>query len=289
VTTCIAAITVDNCIVTSSDTRMSFGGDFSVEGVIKVEPVHGEWSAMIGGNDVAQCVPVLERAKQVLKGKSDDFLVVMRGFKRAYQQHRQEVITDEFLSPYGMTLEEFKKKGRKLLDPAVHADLLIKIRLFNLGCAFLIYGYDEKKSPHLFELRNPGKTTIHDKPGFWAIGTGASAALSMLANLGQEREGTRLPDTIYNVLAAKYSSESASDVGPDTFFFVQQYGSYAMSTKGGFEKSIRNLWEQEGRPRIPPSIGQIVEGAEMHFWQKSARGDTKQAKRSMLETLKRES
>jgi hypothetical protein len=43
----------------ASDTKMSFGGDFSVEGVIKLEEFHREWTALIAGSDISQAPFVL--------------------------------------------------------------------------------------------------------------------------------------------------------------------------------------------------------------------------------------
>jgi hypothetical protein len=247
---------------------MSFGSEFSVDDVIKSEPFHGEWTAMIGGNDISQAVPVIDRAANILRGKGNDFMTVMSGFKQAYQEHRRDNITDQYLSSYDMTIKEFKRNGRKLLNPEIHASLSFQIREFRLGCAFLVYGYDNKKQPHIFEVRNPGIATIHDKPGFWAIGAGASSALNMLSTLGQGRELTRLAPTIYNVLAAKYFSESASDVGKKTFFVIHEFGSIGFSTSGiHLEPSIRTLWE-ENRPKTPPSMGQLVESANISFFSK---------------------
>lgn len=268
-TTCIVAISQDHKFVSASDTRMSFSGMVSVDDVIKVEPFHGEWTAMIGGDDVSQAVPIIERASRVLRGKGQDFLTVMSGFKQAYREHYLETMADELLASQEMTVRQFKRNGRKLLNPEIHADLSIRMREFTLGCAFLVFGYDSKKLPHIFEVRNPGKSTVHDKPGFWAIGRGTRSALTMLSFLGQAREATSLAHTIYNVLAAKYASETASDVGPKTFFTVSQYGSCAFSTRGRrLEPTMRELWEKEGKPRIPSSVMQLVESSEMAFWPK---------------------
>jgi ATP-dependent protease HslVU (ClpYQ) peptidase subunit len=269
VTTCIVAVSFEKNFVSASDTRLSFGSRFAVDDVIKAEPFHGEWVAMIGGNDVSQAVMVIEKAARILRGKGNDFPTVVNGFKQAYREHYEETVADEFLIPYQMTLREFKRSGRKLLNPEVHADISIRMRHYDMGCAFLVYGYDQKKQPHIFEVRSPGKVSFHDKPGFWAIGAGASSALSMLALLGQAREVTRLPATIYNVLAAKFVSETASDVGPKTFFMVQEYGSYAFSVVGvKLEQRMRQLWDEVGRPRVPTQVDQIFQGIDISFWNK---------------------
>ena len=269
VTTCIVAISIDHKFVSASDMRLSFGGMCAADGVVKQEPFHGEWLALIGGDDISQAVGVIERATKILRGKGNDFLAVMAGFKQAYRAVYEETLEDELLAPEKMTLREFQRNGKKLLNAEVHADISFKKRSFNLGCAFLVYGYDQHKRPHIFEVRNPGKVTIHDKPGFWAIGSGARVALTMLSLLDQAREETWLQKTIYNVLAAKYASETASDVGPETFFSIVEYGSVAFSTQGArLEPEMRAIWEAEGKPRMPLNVMRVMEQAQLRFWPK---------------------
>src|SRR5271155_2507630 len=140
-TTCIAAPSADRLIVTASDTLMSFGEGFSVGDVIKLEGFHREWAALIAGNDISQAPFVIERAKRILRGKSGQLEVVKSGFKRAYQEQLREVIGDEFLSQFNMSLEDFKKRGRKQLDPTLFQSLSFAINNAKLGCKFLVYGF----------------------------------------------------------------------------------------------------------------------------------------------------
>jgi hypothetical protein len=77
VTTCIASINEPDfavnradLIITVSDTRLSFGGSYSIEGVVKTQPFFRQWSVLMAGNDMAQHALVLEKAKLALRGKS---------------------------------------------------------------------------------------------------------------------------------------------------------------------------------------------------------------------------
>src|SRR5260370_39309240 len=106
-----------------------------------------------------------------------------------------------------MTLDDFKRKARMQLEASVFQSLSFGIQNARLGCRLLVYGFDSRKRPHIFEVGEKARVDSCDKPGFWAIGTGATSALSTLANLKQASEGTPLDETIYNVLAAKYTSE----------------------------------------------------------------------------------
>jgi len=80
VTTCIAAITQRYFIVTASDTRLSFGGSYSTDGVLKDEGIHREWGALVAGNDISQAPFVIEEAKRLLRGKSGELNVVKDAF-----------------------------------------------------------------------------------------------------------------------------------------------------------------------------------------------------------------
>ncbi len=294
VTTCIAAMVnpflvgeakdKGPFVVVAADTRLSFGGTYSLEGVVKNKSFHRDWSAMIAGNDISQALPVIERATKVLRGRSGDVEVVRRGFKRAYAQCREELITDTFLTSFDMTLTQFKRYGREQLNSEIHADFSFRIKNFDLGCTFLIHGFDDEGEPHIFTVSNPGTVDTYDKPGFWAIGAGKNSAISMLAALGQHSERHSLYETIYNVLAAKYISEGASDVGKETWMFVHQRGSSAFMHKPKMEEEVRKIWEKKGRPTTNSEAVRVIAEAGIEFLA-IPRG-TRKLKRLALQNLK---
>ena len=206
-TTCVAAITYEkreppfpSLIVSASDLRISFI-THSADNTVKSEPFHESWTAMIAGEEISQAVPVIERATKLLEGDPGSFTKVRKEFKRAYQEQRQEVIEDRLLSPFDMNLQEFKKEGRSQLPPKEYASIVEEIRRINLGCMFLVYGFDEKKRPHIFVVDNPGQVSVWDKPGFCAIGSGSETAMAMLSHLRQAKEESSFEETVYNVLA----------------------------------------------------------------------------------------
>jgi 20S proteasome alpha/beta subunit len=218
---------------------------------------------MIAGNDIAQCVPVIGRATEALRGKPGDFPGVRRAFKKAYQEQLREVVEDALLSPFAMTLDEFKKKGSKQLPVREFESISDEIRRADLGCLFLVFGFDDHKRPHLFVVENPGRVSVYDKPGFWAIGSGAPSALAMLSHMGQAAEASSFEETVYNVLAAKYISESADGVGKQTFFFVHEHNSIAFAASPQIESTVRDIWEKEGKPRMPATVPEIIKRADV--------------------------
>jgi hypothetical protein len=76
---------------------------------------------------------------------------------------------------------------------------------------------------------------------------------------------TPFEDTVYNVLAAKYLSESASDVGQRTFWFVKKYGHDAMITEPHLEEGIRKIWNAKGKPRTNLSAVKLIKASNIEF------------------------
>ncbi len=267
VTTCIAAISLDRAIVTASDTRMAFGSELSVGDVIKLEGIYGEWAVLIAGPDISQAPFIIERAREILRRKTGTLLAVKNALRRAFQEQLTEVIESELrLGTLNITLKDLKKEHRKGLEPKLYQELSSAIKNAKLGCRFLTYGFDDNEQPHIFDVGDPGgKAESLDKPGFWAIGNGKSSAITTLAQLGQSSEATRMEATIYNVLAAKFTSETASDVGRDTFFFVKRYGCNSFKHRGNLLADVRRIWEEKGRPSVPPEALQAIQRAEISF------------------------
>jgi 20S proteasome alpha/beta subunit len=265
-TTCIAAITQRFYIATASDTRLSFGGSYSTDGVLKDEGIHREWGALVAGDDISHAPFVIEEAKRLLRNQSGELNIVKDAFRKAYQSCRSDAITDNLLSSFEMTIDEFKKKGSKQLHPEVFADISIRMRSFTLGCTFMVYGFDDTVQPHILTIRNPGRVESFDKPGFWAIGAGASSALSTLSVLKQHPDRCSVEQTIYNVLAAKYSSESASDVGPETWVWIKRVNCNGFSSSAGWETEVKTLWQTEGRPKTLPSGVQAIQRGDLKFY-----------------------
>jgi 20S proteasome alpha/beta subunit len=266
VTTCIAAITQRFFIVTASDTRLSFGGSYSTDGVVKDEGIHREWGVMIAGNDISQAPLVVDEAKRLLRKQTGEFRVVKDALKKAYQSARREVITDRLLSSFDMTIDDFKKKVSRQLHPEVFADISIRMREFNLGCTLMVYGFDDDVQPHIFTVTHPGRIEVYDRPGFWAIGAGQASALSTLSVLRQNSARSTFAETVYNVLTAKYTSESASDVGPETFLWIKKVNCNGFSSRATFERSVRAAWESEGRPKIPQIGVDAVNSGDIQFF-----------------------
>jgi hypothetical protein len=258
-TVCVAAITSDVSsgkahIVTASDTLISLGHYTSSDATsVKMEPFYESWHAMMAADDISQCVPIIAKVSEMLKGGSNTLAVVSGAFKKAYKQHLSELAADQVLAPFDMDMSEFKKNGAKVFTPEVFNSLSQEIKGVALDCSFLVYGFDERKWPHIFTVDPPGKVSIYDKPGFWAIGSGSFSALGMLFSLHQSIDRNFF-ETIFNVLAAKFMAETPGVVGEHTFFYLHENGCDWFRHPVGVVESMRHWWNEKGKPKLDAEV-----------------------------------
>jgi hypothetical protein len=257
-TVCIAAISHDH-IVTVSDTMVSCGLT-SADGVtIKSEPFHKDWMAMFAADDLRQCVPIIDKATKYFMGNRANTLSVARSvFKRAFQQHVVEMREDAVLSSYGLTMETFKKSGKRIFTEKVFESVCKRMDAVVPGCHFLVHGFDGKGKPHIFEVDGNGVDGVLDKPGFHAIGSGSTSAQGLLYFLSQSVVRP-LHETIYNCVAAKFMAEGSDGVGRHTYLFVRKPGSTFFSHRGDMINDLRRQWDINGCPRVvPEAIDKIM-------------------------------
>ena len=272
-TVCIAAIgrdgyshmpdRGDEVIVSVADTKLTLFYT-SKDGVVsKRFYFHEEWSAMMAGNDITPCVEIMNASSKLLTKKANTLASVTNAVKTAFQNRLQELIEDKILSRYKMKLADFQHNGKKRFTPEVFNSLCAQIDNTALQCEFLVFGFDKDREPHIFTVTNPGTVGIYDKPGFWAIGSGANTALSMLLYRGQNVD-TDMKDTLYHTFEAKFMAESASDVGTETAFFIGKHGHNSMHWSNfRLLEEIREEWEKFGQPQIPPNVLKKIRQAEI--------------------------
>jgi hypothetical protein len=274
VTVCIAAIARDGyanepergdeVIVSVSDKKLTLFYT-SGDGVVsKRFHFHSEWTALMAGSDITPCVEIMQAATGLLSGKHNTLRNIASAVKTAYQNRLQELIEDRILSRYGMKLQEFKASGKNQLTVEIFNSICSQIDNTSLECEFLVFGFDDNKIPHIFVVTNPGIVNVYDKPGFWAIGSGASAALSMLFYRGQN-EDTEMEKALYHACEAKFMAETASDVGIETQFFISKHGHDTMSHKSTLLEVIRREWEKQGKPKFPRNVIKRIKELEIEL------------------------
>src|SRR5438552_3397229 len=106
-TVCIAAIPLENRIVTVSDTMVSGLISSADACTVKMEPFAKDWVAMMAADDLTQCIPVIERASRYFQNRANTLQVARNCLKRAYQQHLSELAADHVLGRFGLGMEAF--------------------------------------------------------------------------------------------------------------------------------------------------------------------------------------
>jgi hypothetical protein len=221
--------------------------------IIKVEPFHKDWFAMMSATDLTQCIPIIQKAERYFTGRANTLATARAVFKRAFSQHLVEMQEDAALSRYGLTMKEFLRTGKKRLSEKMFESIRQKIEETKAGCEFIVTGFDSMKRPHIFHVTEEGKDGVYDKPGYCCIGTGKWAAETILYSLGQSLD-LDLHQTIFNLCAAKFMAEKSSDVGKTTYLYARKQGSLTFAHVSGMIETIREAWEHGGCPRVPEGI-----------------------------------
>jgi hypothetical protein len=175
-----------------------------------------------------------------------------RVVKGAYQDELRQQINDRFLSRYGIDIDEFRRKGRGQLGD-LFGKLSDQIFPFSLKTSLLVCGVAPNGFPHIFSVNNPGgPLVLHDPLGHWAIGTGATMALSSLS--GRSLHMTSLPDLIYRLCEAKFAAETARGVGASTLITIvrQQREVCRLAYIGWpYTDRLKEIWKIERKKSGP--------------------------------------
>ena len=169
------------------------------------------------------------------------------------------VFFQEKLARFGFTdIAEFRRVGyAEMGKDLYHAMDLAK---FDLGLELLVYGFDVHGNPTIFEIANPGKIINHTMRKYAAIGSGSLMALGAL---NKKPLGPTLSDTIYRIIDAKFSSETARDVGKKSHVI-----SLADNGKNGFlaqeqMEKIYNIWKEDLARPHPASAIDLIKNSDL--------------------------
>ncbi len=264
-TVCIAAICnwdgQSEALVTASDHAISTG-DYSADNVApKIEPVHPHWEAMIAADDITEAEPILNAVRFAIAKRpaaKTGLKQVKLAFSKAYRRCLSEKIESEILAPLNMNHSEFIKTGLKKLGAENFSGILNKVKAASFTCDFLVCGFGAQGEPHIFTMSGIGKTSVYDRVGFWAIGSGQNSALSSL--FFHEYNRLRGPcAAIYHVCEAKFMAETAFGVGKiPTFVSIHHSGNRRAYVLEHSISDIRKSWKENGCPRVPDGILQHI-------------------------------
>ena len=220
------------------------------------------WLALLAGDDISPCIPICDEVRRMVTGKQNTVEHITTSFSSAYKNHLSNLATDKVLGRWKLTIEEFEDSGRKKFGQDNFDVLFSQIMEVRLRCQFLVCGFDHGGVPHIFTIRNPGIAENYDTPGYYAIGDGAGAAISILGFF-QQNVITSVPRTYYNVFAAKYMAESStSSVGRSTFAWeLGPDGSRGTSNQiFPLFQITRDAWKI-GKPSMPEGVEERIRQA----------------------------
>lgn len=256
-TICIAAICENgHNIVSASDMKLSstyFSADYLTQ---KVHKVYRNWWVLFAGN-ITDCNLILREVYDELITSTKEqlsFREIRDVFRHAYHSQLRMRREDQVLSPYGMTLKDFKKDGLRAFGEKIFGEFNQKLEAVNstnFVAQFLVFGFISGRG-HVFSVDFPGYVQDHRKPGFHAIGTGAYEALSMLNFRGFNIQ-TDLPQAVYEVCASKFTAEAASDVGEYTQVTVTKPDA-GLVVDAHLIDSIRLAWDERVKHVPEPKI-----------------------------------
>jgi len=260
-TVCIAAISTENEIIVAVDRKASSTEYSNEDATTKSAWVAPGWLCLFAGEDIAPVMPIVRRASkklaEILPSREDEeerfsLEEVTQAMESGYQEFLSDICRAKVLSRWDFkTIKEFREHGRKQFGADEFDRMCMRIDEMRLKVTFLVCGIDEDGAPHIFTVSNPGVVEVRDEPGYWAIGNGGPAAMSLMSYFRQSIIKT-LPETIYNVFAAKLMAQSASDVGENSFLW--------RLTKDGWDQGfpafehfqlVDKAWNEGGKPYVP--------------------------------------
>lgn len=262
VTVCIAIVTKENSIVAVTDWKVTFSGFSADHLAIKNQRLCDDWYTLVAGDDIEHAKPIVSRAKEIIEKVNKESRhagMVAGALHSAYVERLHQEIEARVLSKRAFTVETFRDRGKNKCSPDVYIDLCSRIDQVRLSLKFLLCGFGLKGEPHIFCVDGKGIPKCYDDVGFWAIGTGGSAALSALAFHVDHEDFHPLfseeNEAVYFALAAKFMAESSEMVGKSTLALVFRPN----DTESGFVpyprvEDVRGIWKRQGAPKKPRQI-----------------------------------
>lgn len=251
-------------IVLVNDAKVALGSTSADKAVMKNEPLIGRYAVLIAGNDVARAQPVIERTRAHFP-KLNIALSPTEISEALFEEcvkERNKVAEASVLRRHGFTWEQFTTQGKNLCTDAVYYDIQAELGRVDLSLDFIIAGFDEKKRPHIRATNWNTPPEDYTTLGFYAIGSGAPAAISSLAHAVEYLGFQRWSDTgevLYHVLAAKFMAEAAQDVGKATWAMAIGAEGHRHLSALGADEFVRKQWLKAGAPRVPKGIGPVIE------------------------------
>ena len=195
---------------------------------------------------------------------------VAQEIQQAYTRQRSERIEALFLRPRGWTLKSFYEEHVRGVPGEIAFGVDRQIATYEHNLSVIIAGIDS--GAHIYSIANPGVLDCWDGIGCYAIGSGASHAISTFF-LGNWEPTISLSALVFMVYEAKRRAEVAPGVGKETDIAYIDVNGIAhvdgatmtklddlfrtknMPASKGFNKSVEALFPQGGNNHDPEGEG----------------------------------
>ncbi len=234
-TICIAAVTkhgMGGDIVAVSD-RMISATDDSVQATetLKSRKISKAWAVMFAGEGNL-FLPIVRAVTERLDQTEEvehDLHTVRDAVTGVYAGLFDAEFTARYLVRYNIpSITAFRTSGLAQFGKQKFEHICDDIDRFDLGIELLVYGFDKKGAPHIFQVANPGFFTDHNLLGYAVIATGTYMAT---ASLRRKKMPYDRASIVYRLLEAEFSAETASGVGQSTTLFTTTCDEKTIKTK----------------------------------------------------------
>lgn len=256
-TVCVATFcSRANAWVGAADYLLSVG-DMAAEGhTFKMDSIGNNWVAMSAGNDMSPLENIINYVCD--QTKTDDSLATLvNAFRQAYRAEIIQTIETDLLSRYNMDIGEFKRDGNNIFGPEIFSRMAYQIQETELDLAFLVVGFDRGQE-RIFKVTSPGKITFYDSAGFWAIGSGETAALATLFSCKSPVMYKSLPEVIAKVAQAKFAAERVPGVGRTSSLFILKKNTSRILIHNDEIEKLRTEWEAIDNHDVPRSVSEVA-------------------------------
>jgi hypothetical protein len=254
-TIAIATVTIpEDVIVCVSDRMISFGDDFQAEdnALLKANRLDGHWELVWAASDINLVPPIIAKFRQIMPddGSRKSGEAVAQAMAKVYSDVFKATFVARHLSRFGYkTFEQFRTQGRDELGDHF-TELCVQLSRFSLGVEFIIYGHDLKHGARIFEIRDPGEVVDQNLLKFAVIGSGHNMALASLRSRYTQR--TFVSESVYDLLCAKFSAETARGVGKTTtVLLLNREGTIRLLPRTEIDQ-IRAIWDDARKKNAHP-------------------------------------
>jgi 20S proteasome alpha/beta subunit len=219
-TICIATICEKKYVVVATDkmltlTLPSIEYEADYPKTIEVTP---NCIATTAGSAIAYTPIFHEVRGELVKQASNDVARIAELTRIAYGNVRNNKLSEEILSTYGLNLQAFYQINTSI-NANLMAIILQRMQQYNYGLWIMMAGVDEAGG-HIHRIENPSIKNCFDAIGYHAIGSGDIHAVDTFIANNYEVKNTTLQRGLALTYEAKKRSEKAQGVGEQTDMYV---------------------------------------------------------------------